>query len=90
VVVNGTTGEAPTLSDEEQARLILLATDVADGRTPVIAGAGSNSTAHAVELSRQADACGADALLVVTPYYNRPSQEGLFRHSAKFHSDRAS
>jgi 4-hydroxy-tetrahydrodipicolinate synthase len=85
LIVNGTTGEAPTLSSFEQGRSIRLAADVADGRVPVIAGAGSNATAHAVELARQAESAGADGLLAVTPYYNRPSQEGLFRHFKAVH-----
>src|ERR1700724_711957 len=85
LVVNGTTGEAPTLTAEEQRQLIRLAVDVADGRVPVIAGAGSNATAHAIELARQAEFAGADGLLIVTPYYNRPSQEGLFRHFEALH-----
>jgi 4-hydroxy-tetrahydrodipicolinate synthase len=85
LVVNGTTGEAPTLSVNEQGRLIRRAVAVAAGRVPVIAGAGSNATSHSIELARQAEAAGADGLLVVTPYYNRPSQEGLFRHFAAIH-----
>jgi len=80
LVVNGTTGEAPTLSREEQRRVVRMALDVAQCKVPVIAGAGSNSTAHAIELARDAEAAGADGLLAVTPYYNKPSQEGLFRH----------
>ncbi len=85
LVVNGTTGEAPTLTLEEQRRLIRLAVEAADGRVPVIAGAGSNATAHAIEIARQAADAGADGLLVVTPYYNKPSQEGLFRHFVAVH-----
>ena len=85
LVVNGTTGEAPTLTADEQRQLIRLAVDVAGGEVPVIAGAGSNATAHAIQLARQAEFAGADALLVVTPYYNRPSQEGLFRHFEAIH-----
>jgi 4-hydroxy-tetrahydrodipicolinate synthase len=86
LVVNGTTGEAPTLSLAEQHRQIRLAVEVAAGRVPVIAGAGSNATAHSIELAQQAEAAGADGLLVVTPYYNRPSQEGLFQHFAAIHA----
>jgi 4-hydroxy-tetrahydrodipicolinate synthase len=80
LVVCGTTGEAPTLRAEEQRRLVRLAAKAANGRVPVIAGAGSNATAHAVELARAAEAAGADAILAVVPYYNKPSQEGLYRH----------
>jgi 4-hydroxy-tetrahydrodipicolinate synthase len=80
VVVGGTTGESPTLSADELTELIRRAKARVAGRLPVIAGSGGNSTAHSVELSRTAVEAGADALLVVTPYYNRPTQEGLFRH----------
>jgi 4-hydroxy-tetrahydrodipicolinate synthase len=76
----GTTGETATLSHNEHRRVISLSAEIAAGRIPVIAGAGSNSTAEAIELAGHAKACGADAALVVTPYYNRPSQEGLFQH----------
>ena len=76
----GTTGESPTLSHEEHDRVVELCVEVADGRVPVIAGAGSNSTAEAVRLTRHAKEAGADAALVVTPYYNKPTQEGLYRH----------
>ena len=76
----GTTGEAPTLSHAEQIQLIGLTIRVARGRVPVIAGAGSNCTATTIELVRHAEALGADAALCIVPYYNRPSQEGLFRH----------
>lgn len=85
LIVNGTTGEAPTLSLAEQARLIAVASEVAQRRVPVIAGAGSNSTAHAVEIARHAQLAGADGLLAVTPYYNKPSQEGLYRHFRALH-----
>jgi 4-hydroxy-tetrahydrodipicolinate synthase len=85
LVVAGTTGEAPALSMAEQARLVAVAVRVARGRVPVIAGAGSNATAHAVDLAQQAAAQGADGLLAVTPYYNRPSQEGLFEHFEALH-----
>ncbi len=80
LVVCGTTGEAPALTPDEQVRLVRLAVEAAAGRVPVIAGAGSNVTSHAVELARQAVRAGAHAILSVVPYYNRPSQEGLFRH----------
>jgi 4-hydroxy-tetrahydrodipicolinate synthase len=85
LIVNGTTGEAPTLSLGEQRRLIRVAVETADGRLPVIAGAGSNATEHAVKIARQAEAAGANGLLAVTPYYNRPSQEGLFLHFRAIH-----
>lgn len=80
IVVCGTTGESATLSDEEKIQLIEFAVKHANGRCRVIAGTGSNNTEHSIELSRKAEALGADGLLLVTPYYNRPSQEGLFRH----------
>jgi 4-hydroxy-tetrahydrodipicolinate synthase len=78
----GTTGETSTLSHEEHKRVVELCVQVAAGRVPVIAGAGSNSTAEAIGLVEHAKVMGADAALVVTPYYNRPSQEGLYRHYA--------
>jgi 4-hydroxy-tetrahydrodipicolinate synthase len=80
IVVAGTTGEASTLSEHERRSLIHAAIEFAAGRIPVIAGVGTNSTLETVELARFAGACGADALLVVTPYYNRPSRTGLLRH----------
>ena len=76
----GTTGESPTLSHEEHMEVIRAVIEATKGRVPVIAGTGSNSTAEAVELTRQAHEAGADAMLVVAPYYNKPSQEGLVRH----------
>ncbi len=76
----GTTGEAATLSDEEAEQVIRRTVEVAAGRAIVIAGAGSNSTAASVEKARRAEAAGADGLLVVTPYYNKPTQAGLIRH----------
>ena len=76
----GTTGESPTLDHEEHKRVIELSVKAAKKRVPVIAGTGSNSTDEAVELSQFAEKAGADAVLVVTPYYNKPSQEGLYRH----------
>jgi 4-hydroxy-tetrahydrodipicolinate synthase len=78
----GTTGESATLSHDEHRRVVELCVKTAAGRVPVIAGAGSNSTAEAIELVRHAKQIGADAALVVTPYYNRPSQEGLYAHYA--------
>ena len=80
LVVCGTTGEAPTLSAAEHAALIAIAVGVARGRIPVIAGAGSNSTARAIDLSGTAEACGADAVLSVVPYYNKPTQAGMCAH----------
>jgi 4-hydroxy-tetrahydrodipicolinate synthase len=76
----GTTGETSTLSHDEHRRVVELCIATTKGRIPVIAGAGSNSTAEAIELVRHAKAVGADAALCVTPYYNRPSQEGLYAH----------
>ncbi len=76
----GTTGESPTLSHEEHLQVIEAVVHKASGRLPVIAGAGSNSTREAVWLTQKAHALGADAMLHVTPYYNKPSQEGLFQH----------
>ncbi|PWB57590.1 MAG: 4-hydroxy-tetrahydrodipicolinate synthase [Bradyrhizobiaceae bacterium] len=76
----GTTGESPTLSHEEHDSVVAWCIEEAKGRVPVIAGAGSNSTAEAIRLSRHAEKAGADAVLVVTPYYNKPTQEGLYQH----------
>jgi len=76
----GTTGESPTLSHDEHKDVVAWCIDQAKGRVPVIAGAGSNSTAEAIDLSKHAEAAGADAVLVVTPYYNKPTQEGLYQH----------
>ncbi len=76
----GTTGESPTLSHAEHKRVVELCVEVARGRVPVIAGAGSNSTAEAVDFARHAKEAGADATLVVTPYYNKPTQEGMYLH----------
>jgi len=76
----GTTGESPTLSHEEHQRVVELCVEAAGGKVPVIAGAGSNSTAEAVALTRHAKEAGADAALIVTPYYNKPTQEGMYLH----------
>lgn len=76
----GTTGESPTLSHEEHHKVVDICIDQAKGRVPVIAGAGSNSTDEAVDLARHAETAGADAVLVVTPYYNKPTQEGMYQH----------
>ena len=78
----GTTGESPTLSHAEHKRVVELCVEAASKRVPVIAGAGSNNTSEAIELAQHAEAVGADALLVVTPYYNKPTQKGLFAHFA--------
>jgi len=80
LVVCGTTGEAPNLSRRERGRLIEIAVDAARGRVPVIAGAGSNATEEAIEMTKDAEAHGADAILSVVPYYNRPTQTGLYAH----------
>jgi 4-hydroxy-tetrahydrodipicolinate synthase len=80
IVPVGTTGESPTLNHDEHKRVVEIAIEVSRGRVPVIAGTGSNSTEEAIALTRHAKACGADAALVVTPYYNKPTQEGLFLH----------
>ncbi len=78
----GTTGESPTLDHDEHLQVIEATVEYARGRVPVIAGTGSNSTAEAVDLTRLAHDAGADAMLLVAPYYNKPSQEGLYRHFA--------
>ncbi|MEI2387722.1 4-hydroxy-tetrahydrodipicolinate synthase [Breoghania sp. JC706] len=76
----GTTGESPTLSHDEHKRVVKLCVDAAGGRVPVVAGAGSNNTTEAIELAQSAEASGANGVLVVTPYYNKPNQEGLYQH----------
>ena len=76
----GTTGESPTLSHDEHKQVVEWCVDQAKGRVPVVAGAGSNSTAEAIDFSRHAEKAGADAVLIVTPYYNKPTQEGLYQH----------
>ncbi len=83
IVPVGTTGESPTLSHEERKQIIRLAVETADRRCQVMAGTGSNSTQHAIEATREAEDLGVDGALVVAPYYNKPSQEGLFRHFQK-------
>ena len=80
IVPCGTTGESATLSHEEHNRVIDIAVDEARGRVPVIAGTGSNSTAEAIRLTRHAKEAGADGALLITPYYNKPTQEGLYQH----------
>ena len=76
----GTTGESPTLSHDEHKRVVEWCVGQSRGRVPVVAGAGSNSTGEAIDLSRHAENAGADAVLIVTPYYNKPTQEGLYQH----------
>jgi 4-hydroxy-tetrahydrodipicolinate synthase len=81
----GTTGESPTLSHDEHKRVVELCIEATAGRVPVIAGTGSNNTAEAVDLSQHAHKAGADAVLVVTPYYNKPTQAGLYAHYKAIH-----
>lgn len=80
IVVNGTTGESPTLSADESIEMVALAVAAAAGRAKIVAGVGSNATAHSVEMARRAEGAGADALLLVSPYYNKPTQAGLIAH----------
>ncbi len=80
LIVTGTTGESSTMSDEEKLAVIKFSVDVVNGRIPVIAGTGSNDTKHAVELSIEAEKLGADGLLVVTPYYNKGNESGIYAH----------
>src|SRR5215475_11161697 len=80
LVVSGTTGESPTTSDEEKDRLLRAVIDAVGDRAAVVAGVGTNDTAHTIELARAAERAGADGLLVVTPYYNKPPQNGLVAH----------
>ncbi|KOY13514.1 4-hydroxy-tetrahydrodipicolinate synthase [Paenibacillus xylanivorans] len=80
LVVSGTTGESPTLSDEEKVELFEFAVKHAAGRCKIIAGTGSNNTAHSIHLTQDAERAGVDGVLLVVPYYNKPSQEGMFRH----------
>ena len=80
IVIVGTTGESPTVTVDEHCALIKLAVEQSAGRVPVIAGTGGNSTAEAIELTRYAQSVGASASLNVVPYYNKPTQEGLYRH----------
>ena len=80
LVISGTTGESPTTSDEEKERLLRAVIEAVGDRACVVAGVGTNDTAHTTELARQAERAGADGLLVVTPYYNKPPQDGLYAH----------
>ena len=87
VVPGGTTGESPTLSHNEHRKIIEIAVKECKGKIPVIAGTGSNSTDEAIELSKFAEKAGSNALLVVTPYYNKPTQEGLYQHYKKINDN---
>ena len=87
VVPGGTTGESPTLSHNEHKKIIEIAVKECKGKIPVLAGTGSNSTDEAIELSKFAEKAGSDALLVVTPYYNKPTQEGLYQHYKKINDN---
>src|SRR4051812_47037553 len=80
LIVNGTTGESPTTSDAEKDRLVRAGVEAVGDTAHVVAGVGTNDTAHSVALARQAESAGAHGLLTVTPYYNKPPQEGLYRH----------
>ncbi len=87
IVPAGTTGESPTLSHSEHRKVIEIAIKECKGKIPVIAGTGSNSTTEAIELSKYAEKCGANGLLIVTPYYNKPTQEGLYQHYKKINDN---
>src|SRR6195952_2224000 len=80
IVVTGTTGETSTLTDHEKLRLVEVGKDVASGRAKIITGGGSNETAHAIQLYRQSEKAGADGVMIVTPYYNKPTQAGILTH----------
>jgi 4-hydroxy-tetrahydrodipicolinate synthase len=80
IVISGTTGESPTLTEAERVALLATALDAAYGRVPIIAGTGSNNTSHVIQASQAAQEAGADGLLLVTPYYNKPTQTGLLAH----------
>src|SRR5690606_4452155 len=80
IVVSGTTGETSTLTDPEKIKLVEVAKSVAGDRAKVIQGGGSNETAHAIDLNQQAEAAGADGVMIVTPYYNKPTQAGVLTH----------
>jgi len=87
LVPAGTTGESPTLSHDEHEKVIEICIKEANGKIPVIAGTGSNSTDEAVALTKHAESAGADGVLVVTPYYNKPTQEGLYQHYKKINDN---
>ncbi|WLR52763.1 4-hydroxy-tetrahydrodipicolinate synthase [Bacillus tianshenii] len=80
LVVAGTTGESPTLTNEEKLELFAFTVEVVNGRVPVIAGTGSNNTRASIQLTQQAEKCGVDGIMLVTPYYNKPNQEGMYQH----------
>ena len=87
IVPVGTTGESPTLSHDEHERVVAAVIEASKGRVPIIAGAGSNSTQEAISLAKSAESAGADAVLVVTPYYNKPTQKGLLAHYRALHDE---
>ena len=87
IVPGGTTGESPTLSHNEHKKIIEIAVNECKGKIPIISGTGSNSTDEAVDLSKFAEKAGSDALLIVTPYYNKPTQEGLYQHYKKINDN---
>ena len=87
IVPVGTTGESPTLSHDEHERVVAAVIEASKGRVPIIAGAGSNSTQEAISLAKSAETAGADAVLVVTPYYNKPTQKGLLAHYRALHDE---
>ena len=87
IVPGGTTGESPTLSHNEHKKIIEIAVNECSGKIPIVSGTGSNSTDEAVELSKYAEKAGSDALLIVTPYYNKPTQEGLYQHYKKINDN---
>ncbi len=87
IVPGGTTGESPTLSHNEHKKIIEISVKECNSKIPVVAGTGSNSTDEAIELSKFAEKAGSDALLIVTPYYNKPTQEGLFQHYKKINDN---
>jgi 4-hydroxy-tetrahydrodipicolinate synthase len=86
VVPSGTTGESPTLNHEEHCRVTALCVEIVKGRIPVLAGTGSNSTSEAIMMTNHAQECGADGALIMTPYYNKPTQEGVFQHFHAIHN----
>ena len=87
IVPGGTTGESPTLSHSEHKKIIEISVKETKGKIPTIAGTGSNSTSEAIELSKYAESAGSDGLLIVTPYYNKPTQEGLYQHYKKINDN---